>query len=842
MAAKRNYAHSIAMLLMAAIVTGGCSQFRLPAIDPSGERVFLPSPSYTTLESPCDSIPQIPFGPTPAFTEPPPIPPCDPAVIPAPVAVAGPTGGAVPTQDRLLITPSRMIAPVGTEVVLLGGICGPDGFLVTRQPIEWLLSHDSVGNFVNSGEKSTTHEASWFHKNASRKLASGYVVTKTSTSSRLINRGTQTPDDDIWLKKGQSWVSVTSASAGVSYVTAVAPGAENWEHRRQIATIVWVDAEWSLPSPAVVRAGQPHVLTTTITRSSDNMPASNWIVRYEVHSGAPAVFGPGNQTAVEISTDANGRASVQVVPQAAQPGTTQVRVQILVPSSSGDVSTRVVVGQGWTTITWSAPGLTVRISGPQTAAVDATVTFRIEATNSGDLLTRSVVASVVLPPYLRFVNSNPACERFEPRVQWRLGDLGPRETRVMELTCRTVRDGDVRLCAQAQSEGGLTTEGCANLQISLPALEVRVVDPPATAKVGDSVTFNVEVSNVGSSRITNVVARDTFDAGLEHSFGESSPIVRSLGNLEPRAVSRFAVTFVARKSGRLCHTLDVTGDGGHAAVARVCVDVSQVVLDVQLTVTGPPQRQVGERAEFVISAVNTGQAPLTGVSLSFYTKPSLVPEAASAGYVLREGGLIWDLGTLQPNASQSRTVQCGCQSADAAGQARAEFRSQEGISRSATAGIDIREAAARTEGRAPTDLSPESSVLPTAPATGSLVVSIADTSDPIAVGALTSYLITVKNDRAVADRDVAVTLFLPEGLQFVRFDSGGLPLVERRSADGRTIALPPVKELRPGETLRTLRVEVKAAKVGLQKLRVEVTSLRDTKPVVDEEETTVQAN
>ena len=87
-----------------------------------------------------------------------------------------------------------------------------------------------------------------------------------------------------------------------------------------------------------------------------------------------------------------------------------------------------------------------------------------------------------------------------------------------------------------------------------------------------------------------------------------------------------------------------------------------------------------------------------------------------------------------------------------------------------------------------------------------------------------------------------MTLFLPEGLQFVRFDSGGLPLVERRSADGRTIALPPIKELRPGETLRPLRVEVKAAKEGLQKLRAEVISLRDTKPVVEEEETTVQTN
>jgi hypothetical protein len=50
---KFNFALALAlgMGLLGNMLTG-CSGVRLPAIDPSGERFFLPSGSYTTLNTP----------------------------------------------------------------------------------------------------------------------------------------------------------------------------------------------------------------------------------------------------------------------------------------------------------------------------------------------------------------------------------------------------------------------------------------------------------------------------------------------------------------------------------------------------------------------------------------------------------------------------------------------------------------------------------------------------------------------------------------------------------------------------------------------------------------------
>lgn len=763
-----------------------------------------------------------------------------------------------------MVTPTRIVAPVGSEIVLLAGICGPDGHYVMRQPIEWSLSNDSVGNLVDAGDGCDMHACSLLKKHQAGKENSSFAITRTSTESRMITRGTASRDDDVLLKKGQSWVSVTSGSPGVTYVTAVATGAENWEQRRQLATVIWVDAQWVLPGPGIASAGQPHVLTTTVTRQSDNMPASNWIIRYEIAGGSPAVFGPQAQTAVEVTTDASGHGSAQLVPQSPQPGATQVRIQIIAPVNGGDPSSRVIVGQGFTTITWSAAGLTVRVSGPENLAVDGTGSYRIEVVNPGDLVARNAVAVVNVPAFLKFLNSNPAAERFEPRVQWPLGNLGPRESRVLEMSCRAVREGDVRICAQAQAEGNLSAEGCASVRIAGASLAVQLVDPPKTANVGDQVTFNVEVTNTGSTRINNVVARDTFDPGLAHSLGEASPIVRTIGPLEPSAVSRFSVSFLVRKPGRICHTLDVSGEGGHTAVTQACLDVQQITMDVQVTVTGPAQRRVGETAEYVVQISNSGQGPLTNARIAFYAKPSLLPEKASPDYKYLEGGLVWELGTLKPNDVQTRTMQCSCQREDAAADVRGVFSCDQAITRTGTATTAISGGGAPTTSRrtgkagpsdaavpaaapvadagreAEADSGDEPQAGPAAPAKGTLQVSMADTADPIAVGASTSYILTIKNDRNVSDRNVEITFTIPDGLQFRSFDSGGLGLSERQSADRRTVAIPPISELRPGETMRPLRIELSGAKTGTVKLRADVKSLRSPQPVSVEVETTVR--
>ena len=162
-----------------------------------------------------------------------------------------------------------------------------------------MLSQDSVGQFVEVSDQ----DGLWCR---SKKLSADYAIARTSTRSQVVTRGTPSVTDDVVQQKGQCWVSLTSASEGTSYVTAVASKGATWPQRRQSATIYWVDAQWAFPNPVAVPAGQLHTLSTSVKRTATGAPVVGFIVRYEIVDGTPAVLGPGGATAIEVRTDEDG--------------------------------------------------------------------------------------------------------------------------------------------------------------------------------------------------------------------------------------------------------------------------------------------------------------------------------------------------------------------------------------------------------------------------------------------------------------------------------------------------------------------------------------------------------
>ncbi|MCA9268239.1 MAG: hypothetical protein KDA41_07200, partial [Planctomycetales bacterium] len=370
---------ALAILLLTACL--GCARWRIPAIDPTGQRIFAPGGATTSLQVPRRG----PLGGimNPAYTAPPrpgpcldiapALPPTAPPVGPAPAPMATAPLTAAPTPSApgagfigalpqaasggrsIQITPGEIIAPVGSEVVLKAGLCGGDGYFVTSQPIEWLLSQESVGNIVAAGDGDEGRLCEHLCLHSSRRRTEGFAASRTSSREQTLDRGTPDRSDDVQVQSGETWVSVTSAVEGVSRVTAVAPDAASWDGRRQTATIIWIDAQWTPPAPAIVRAGQTQSLTTVVARGSDGAPVAGWIVRYEVLDGPPAQFvAPDGSAAgpmADATTDSNGQATVILSPTTNQPGTTRVRMQMInpSPSSSGNV---VAVGRSFTSVTW----------------------------------------------------------------------------------------------------------------------------------------------------------------------------------------------------------------------------------------------------------------------------------------------------------------------------------------------------------------------------------------------------------------------------------------------------------------------------------------------------------
>ena len=855
-------------LLIASLLTAmtglGCAQVRLPAIDPSGQRIFsggtttLVGPNCPLFTRPAVMTPAVqPPCATPVVTQPivaqpivvqpvipvpvvaGPAPQCLPAAPrPAPVTqplACGPQG--CPNGPQLKVCPSQLVAPVGTEVVVAAGLCGPSGYYVTRQPLEWMIAPDGVGQIVQVGKETTSSIASYF-RGTPHKIGPNYVRAHTSTTSQVITRGTPSPLDDVTLEKGQSWISVTSPTEGTSSITVWAPAEGNWEKRRQTATILWVDAKWKYPAPAIVRsgAGGRHVLTTHVIRSS-GAPVVGWLVRYDVLEGPDASFGVAGEKSIEMKTQADGTARAELVSTSGQSGITTVRVQIIRPQSKpGDIPT-MVVGQGLTSVTWSSPGLHVQAVGPETVPVDGTVAYRVQVFNSGDVVARDVKLSFTPPAGVAFLNANPAGGAFGQMQQWRLGDLQPGTATTVEVNCRATMAADIRARFRAESAEKLVSDANVTTRVFATALSVKSTGP-AKVDVGKEAQFKVEVTNTGRTPLTNVTITDNFDPGLTHTAGETSPIVKVLETIAPSETKRFAVTFRVDQPGKLCHRLDVVADGGHSAATTGCVEgvaAAVVAPKVSLLLSAASRLEVGKKDVANVEIQNGSSAPLTNLRLTVSYSPSLGALTATDGPTEDASGLNWLIPRLLPGERVIKRIEFQGATADPKAFVRARLTSDQAAVQTSEKTVAV-VAAAITPPRTGGPPIPGAPIEPPANA-GNLKVNVARMNDPIGLGMTVKYLIEIENKSTQADDDITLTLIMPDGLKFKSFSPGDKYDV---NAGAGGVEIGPIKTIRANETLKGLEVTATGERIGTHKFQVEVRSKRN--PQGFRAETTTKVN
>lgn len=853
MANRAHHRRRLGPAWAALLVLTGCHSWRVPAIDPSGQRIFLPAPASTAVTPHEFPLCKLPDAPKPAFTTPPTPPPCADGAAASggagcPASAATGPGhhehGGGTKLGRIVVSPGSIVAPVGSEVVLIAGLCDPDGHYVVKQPIEWILSQESVGHFVDIGEPGGALMPPMWNV-GSKKVASNYAVSRTTAKTAVFTRGTAKPNDDFVVKRGQAWVSVTSPSEGLSHVTVWAPQAEGWDVRRQTATIHWVDAQWQLPAPVVARAGERQELRTRVTRTT-GAAAKGWRVRYEITDGPAAGFAPSGASQVDMPVDANGDAVIEILPQTTTPGVTQVRIQIIRPGEKSGEPSQIVLGQGYTSITWSAAGLNVQVTGPTRAGAGDVLTYRVDVTNPGDLYARNVVLQDALPPTLERTSSVPEGRQLGDYMEWTLGDVGPREVRTVTVTCRAQREGVIRYCFRTTGEGNLRAEGCCETDIFTSKLALEV-SGPETVEVGQTVTYRIRVANTSDAPLTNVVLVDRFDAGLRHSENQTSPIERLLGTMAAGEVrSDLAVSFIATLPGRHCHTLEISADGGHHASEQRCVEATSPARPdpptpppgatpesaaLQVRKTGPARLEIGKTGLFLIEIRNAGTTPIQNIRVIDRFEAGLRPVQATTGAVATEAGqaIGWTIRQIAPGAVELREVECsGQRPGDAVSEVTVTTESGlKETSKTSTAIV----------GEAPAD-----DVNLDAPGgadgAGRLAVSIISLDNPVRVGQSARFLIELRNDHAQADRNIIVTLTLPDGIPVKKVSGPG---VMPRLA-GNILRFEPIAELRSREALRPpFEVELTPTKAGKLAISAKVESLRTREPIEQTRETDVLA-
>lgn len=307
------------------------------------------------------------------------------------------------------------------------------------------------------------------------------------------------------------------------------------------------------------------------------------------------------------------------------------------PSATGtDPTARPVTAAAEATFVVQHPAvaLTAEVTGGPFREGDP-VPVRITVRNAGDVpLTGLRVTDPQAPAARNRQAPTTGC------AQVLDGALEPGATR--NFTCTLTAPADdvaqtVQVTATPPTGPAVTADATATVDVIHPGVAITRSVEPKVVRAGDTVTSTITVTNTGDSLLRDVAVVDR----------TAPACAKTLGPLEPRAKQTYSCTEVAGNAD-FTATGEVTGTDATNRPVTATAGVPVKVIHPAISITNdaaPALVRQGDTVTFTLVVANTGDVPLTDVSIS----DSRVPACAQS------------IGTLPPGALQhhSCTVTAG---------------------------------------------------------------------------------------------------------------------------------------------------------------------------------------
>jgi uncharacterized repeat protein (TIGR01451 family) len=371
---------------------------------------------------------------------------------------------------------------------------------------------------------------------------------------------------------------------------------------------------------------------------------------------------------------------------------------------------------------------------------------------------------------------------------------------------------DVQLVAETKAifnclaQVTFTGSSLLKVQVREPRLVVKATCPDHVV-VGDTATVALMVSNPGDGAADHVRLKAVLPEGLDHAGGRIVEV--ELGNLAAGENRNLQIVCLARTAGT--HQVDcaVVADAGLGA--QDSVKLSVVLPRIGLQVVGPKLRYVDRHAVYVLKIDNPGSAPASNVSIVHQLPQGFKFDKATGGgtYDLTSRTVSWFIGDLMPG--ECREVQL-----DSIALAMGEFKHLTVIT--AARGL-------KTEGEVVTRVEGLSALL----------MELADTDDPIEVGAETTYEVRVTNTGSKTETNLELVCTVPERMEFrgAKCNAGC-----RYRIDGRDVIFEALPKLTPRADA-IYRVTLRGLAPGDMRFRARIRSDSLSEPVMREESTKV---
>lgn len=162
--------------------------------------------------------------------------------------------------------------------------------------------------------------------------------------------------------------------------------------------------------------------------------------------------------------------------------------------------------------------LAISATGPRVRPLAREAVYQIRVTNPGDAVARSTEVVAALPAGLTVtqVEDGGKKDTQSGTVSWNLEGVSPGKDAILRFHAETSREGEQKLLVAARAKRVAdVTASTSTLVISRPNLIATVLNDAELAAVGESMNFQLVVSNAGSKSADDVTIRVAIPSALD---------------------------------------------------------------------------------------------------------------------------------------------------------------------------------------------------------------------------------------------------------------------------------------------------------------------------------------
>ena len=188
--------------------------------------------------------------------------------------------------------------------------------------------------------------------------------------------------------------------------------------------------------------------------------------------------------------------------------------------------------------------LEVVTAAPRFKYAGSEVTYEVVVSNVGDAVASNVFAAIALPLGAEYLGGIQGASEAESGqgLRWQIGTLTSGSERRYKFRCKLNTAGTARLEAGARGEEDLAAAHVATTKVeALADLTLKVNDPRGPQQVGDEVSYEIVLKNVGTKEATNVQLIGQFSPGIEPTRADGLPSQLVPGQVIFQSIPRLKV-------------------------------------------------------------------------------------------------------------------------------------------------------------------------------------------------------------------------------------------------------------------------------------------------------------